>query len=262
MPRVRLIALDLDGTLLEWDKTVLPEVKEALSELAESGVFIATSSGRPYEYQVRVLSENGLGAEAGFPHALIANEQEIYVLKGGRYEPARERNDELERRWGELLPVAMDVVEREAWRLSSLGVEVRVWPGSRSEARARKLCGLLFERGEEARAEERLLRMTLRSSLRCNRHFNLVQVMLREAGKGNSVLFLAGMLGIEPSEVLCVGDASNDVCMLDGSLGFLSATFVTAEREVKEAVRAAGGYVASQPCGRGLLEVLRELSLI
>ncbi len=43
---IRLIALDLDGTLLNAEKTISPRNREALTRAAEAGVTIALASGR------------------------------------------------------------------------------------------------------------------------------------------------------------------------------------------------------------------------
>ena len=46
MEKVSLIALDLDGTLLDDSKEVPPENIRALEEAQESGILVAISSGR------------------------------------------------------------------------------------------------------------------------------------------------------------------------------------------------------------------------
>ena len=256
--KIKLIALDLDGTLLEHDKSVLPEVRIFLSKLVKRGVKITTASGRPFDYQVRILEKNRLGKFSGFPHAIIANEQDIFLLTENDYEPLREHNAFLRKRWEELLPLVKSIVSFELKRLTSMGVKVRKWPDTDEEMLRRKIIGLLFENTYEAVLEEQILKRTLVSSLYCNRHFNLVQIMLREAGKGNAVMKLARIWNIKPNEVLCIGDASNDLSMLNCNLGFIPATFKNAENEVKNEVRRCNGYIASQPCGKGILEILSK----
>ena len=46
MDRIKLICADIDGTLLDDNRRVLPQVKESLRNVAESGVRIALASGR------------------------------------------------------------------------------------------------------------------------------------------------------------------------------------------------------------------------
>lgn len=43
---IRLIAFDLDGTLLNQEKKVDPVTKDALNRLAEQGVFLIPATGR------------------------------------------------------------------------------------------------------------------------------------------------------------------------------------------------------------------------
>ena len=45
---IRLIAFDLDGTLLNQEKKVDPVTKDVLNRLAEQGVFLIPASGRTY----------------------------------------------------------------------------------------------------------------------------------------------------------------------------------------------------------------------
>ncbi|KYH42209.1 MAG: hydrolase [Candidatus Bathyarchaeota archaeon B63] len=65
MIEVDLIAIDLDGVLLERDGTILPAVKRALAEVVKRGVKIATASGRCLKYQVSSLKRNRLGISSG-----------------------------------------------------------------------------------------------------------------------------------------------------------------------------------------------------
>ncbi|MEM2791397.1 MAG: HAD hydrolase family protein, partial [Thermofilaceae archaeon] len=88
-----------------------------------------------------------------------------------------------------------------------------------------------------------------------------IQILHKSAGKGPTLLTLLKVLGIPEGAALCIGDAPNDLSMLDGSYGFMVAAVGNAE-EVKEAVRRAGGYVASRPRGEGVLEVLRAYNLL
>jgi len=75
MLRVKLVALDLDGTLLERDGTILPELRDALIQLSEKGVKVTTASSRFLESQLEFLEPMGLGAKVEVPHALITNDR-------------------------------------------------------------------------------------------------------------------------------------------------------------------------------------------
>ena len=44
---IKLVAIDLDGTLLNKDKIILERTKKALIEASKRGVYVVLASGRP-----------------------------------------------------------------------------------------------------------------------------------------------------------------------------------------------------------------------
>ena len=50
MRKLRMLALDLDGTLLREDKTIGQPTRKLLTELYQAGVEIAFVTGRMYHY--------------------------------------------------------------------------------------------------------------------------------------------------------------------------------------------------------------------
>jgi len=252
---IDLVVFDLDDTIVEKDKIILPSVKQALAELVKRGVRIAANSVASLEHQVWVFERNGL-----FPHFVIANMREIYYLTTSGYKPYVSHNDQMRRLWAEVLIEAKKISDSELQRLTAAGISVR---REEFDEERRGIIGLLFDNIEDAKAEQRYLERMLsqKGLLTCNRHFNLVQIIHAQAGKGNTLKILAEHWNIPPSKVLCVGDATVDLCMLDGRHGFLSATVSNADREVKDAVRSWGGYIASKPCGEGVVEILSKLKL-
>ena len=264
MLRVKLVALDLDGTLLERDGTILPELRDALIQLSEKGVKVTTASGRFLESQLEFLEPMGLGAKVEVPHALITNEQEIYIASAGRYVSLIERNSEIERAWLKAVSKVMDLLRETLSELESMGFKASLWAGE-EEVVQRHLAGLLFEEIREAKEAERYLKNKIkerRLNFKCNRSGRLVQVLLPFAGKGETVKVLAEYWNIEFSKVLCIGDSSHDMDMLDGRYGFIPATVSNADEEIVEVVRRVGGYVSPLPHGRGVLDVLKNFKLI
>ena len=49
MPRIRLVALDLDGTLLNSEKLISPRNLAALAALEERGILMVPITGRPFQ---------------------------------------------------------------------------------------------------------------------------------------------------------------------------------------------------------------------
>lgn len=75
--KIRLVALDLDGTLLTNAKKVTQETIDVLKEAKRRGVYVAASTGRPYcGLPLDILEE------AGITYALTANGAAIYTVPG------------------------------------------------------------------------------------------------------------------------------------------------------------------------------------
>ena len=53
----KLIALDMDGTLLKEDKTISNRTKETIEKAREKGVRVVLASGRPIEGLSKYLEE-------------------------------------------------------------------------------------------------------------------------------------------------------------------------------------------------------------
>lgn len=73
---IKLIALDMDGTLLHNHGTLSKEGMDALAKLRAKGIRVVIASGRPFYSITRILPD------ALFDYAACANGQDIYDAKG------------------------------------------------------------------------------------------------------------------------------------------------------------------------------------
>jgi len=78
--------------------------------------------------------------------------------------------------------------------------------------------------------------------------------------KGAALAELARMIGVPRDHIFTAGDHHNDISMLDGAVAAMPACPANAIDEVKNAVRAAGGYVAEREHGSGVHEALRHFA--
>lgn len=266
MLSIKLIGFDFDGTILEAGGVsgIIPkDAQEVLDEAILRGVKITTASGRPPDEQLGVLEHSNLGAAKGWPHFLITNESQIYFLHGNFYESLESWNSMVRDKWIQLLPLARQILLEELEKLQKSSIKAKRHI-SDEIAKSRNMIDLWFDHVEDARAFEKNLSNRLKTEneeLCCNRNYCLVQILYYRTGKGNTVARLAEHLGLQPENVLVVGDSDNDINMLDGHLGFLSATVSNADPAVKECVAKCGGYVVSQPVSKGFIEIVKKLVL-
>ena len=54
---IKLVAVDIDGTLLTPDKKITPEVKAAVREASQFGVQVVIATGRPVAGVYHLLEE-------------------------------------------------------------------------------------------------------------------------------------------------------------------------------------------------------------
>lgn len=79
---IRLLALDLDGTLTNSEKIITPRTREALMEAQKRGIRLVLASGRPTEGISPLAEELEMGRYGGF--ILSYNGAEIREVGSGR----------------------------------------------------------------------------------------------------------------------------------------------------------------------------------
>ncbi|WP_434360442.1 sugar-phosphatase [Parasalinivibrio latis] len=62
----KLIALDMDGTLLSPDGSISPRTKDAITQARSKGVTVALASGRPLEGMTHYIEELGFNSDKDF----------------------------------------------------------------------------------------------------------------------------------------------------------------------------------------------------
>lgn len=259
--QVGLIALDLDGTILEDGSMIQPEVVTAVRTCRAAGIKIVTASGRPYGFQLAKIREYDL-ARDGFD-GLICDERELYLAdisgdQASPFVPVPSWNDHVHARWRRLVP---DVVRWVAWCLDQAAQDG--WFArkhlSDTEIAARGFGVLALDTEGHAAQLLQNLALHLRDSdprLSCNRNQTLVQICDASVDKGRSLLRLAGDLHVPSDEVLAIGDSENDCSMLDGRYGFQAATVANAAPEATAAVERCGGVISNLAMGAGVVEIL------
>lgn len=229
--RVKLLCLDLDGTLVDPSKQVTPAVRAALARAQEARLSVALATGR-HPFNVEELQDElGLSHDAVcLSGALALRHGEVVFTHGLAYEAAC---------------AAIDAAERCGAYISIAGADFNLTgghidrgPGGVTPAMQRYVaCGSYDELRHEAAAREgRMLKASLHgetpaayekiraalgklSGVEVAQSDKLwVDVTAAGCSKAEGIAALAGAMGYTLDEVAAVGDDENDVASL-GAVG-------------------------------------------
>jgi hydroxymethylpyrimidine pyrophosphatase-like HAD family hydrolase len=242
-PRIRLVALDIDGTLLRGDKTLSPRTRLAIDCARAGGVRLVLVTGRRHPSARRVADDLGgqvplvlhngaLVVEDGSvlrcrPLPRAAALRAIGAGRAAGAEPVLHCGSGGE---GWLL---VDEAARPSGLvghyLERSRAEVRVVPDLAAAVAAEEPIQIMF--GGE-RTEMEALRPVLGTALGRDARIErtvypatgvvLLDVLHPEVGKAEALGFLQVRWGITPSETLAIGDNWNDREMVErAGLGFV-----------------------------------------
>lgn len=265
MSKFKLIAVDLDDTLLSREFQLTDRVKEAVAAVRAAGVQFTISTGRMYRSAVPFARELGLDIPLiTYQGALVKNSLSGEVLL---YRPlplvyAREIINRVHQLGYHLngylddrLLVEHDTPEGRRYAAIS-GVEAEV-VGDLLQFLDRAPTKVLTI------AEESLLdRLSTELTplyagkvhiVKSKPHF--LEFSHPQATKGDALAYLTGYFGVKREEIMAVGDSYNDLEMLEyAGLGVVVAN-------AREDVKKMAGYVTSAPYGEGVVEALEKFVL-
>jgi Cof subfamily protein (haloacid dehalogenase superfamily) len=241
----KLIALDMDGTLLREDKTISKETHRAIQSARAKGVKVVLTTGRPIDGVKRYLKELNLVNEddyaIAYNGALVQNAKTKRVIAQTLmsledvdylYKLSQQLKVNIHAltdyscitpKWSKYSQVEADInqIPLEFVDFNDINKNTTIVkimfidePEYLSEVIA-KLPEEVYEKY---------------SVLRSAPYF--LEFLDRNVNKGAGVGLLAEKLGIKPEEVICVGDAGNDIHMIQ--FAGLGVAMGNAFPEVKE----------------------------
>ena len=235
---IRMVGLDLDGTLLNSQKQLTAHTCSVLARAARQGIVVVPATGRP-----RVGLPEALLTIPGIRYAVVTNGAAVCDLRSGKrlYTNCMPREDAVEilRRtrpmevvqgafigdWGYMESVdrarirELDLVRAmQDYLIASRKVveDLPAYVEARGEAPEKIVINFLKDAEGNARFRQETLEIV--------RHYSGVsfvsggigniEIIRKGAGKGSALLKLGELLGIEASEIMAVGDSENDLDMI------------------------------------------------
>ena len=234
--RVRLIALDIDGTLLSSRFTVSARNRAAIAEATRRGIEVALVTGRRYDFAMPVAQQ------IDSPLIMIVNNGALVRTKDGetrlRHLLAREtavRVLEATQQWRETASVVFDrplanqvVVEKIDLEDGIRGSYYQRNLQFLGEAKPLESCltedpiqVMLAGPLKPMRAAERALRgvqftdeFSLAVTVYESKDFSMMDIINPRISKGATLAEWATRRGVAPQEILAIGDNHNDEEML------------------------------------------------
>ena len=219
----RLVATDLDGTLLHTDGTVTARTREILSAVEELGVTVVFVTGRPIRWMDDLWEHVG-----GHGLAVVSNGGILYDVHARAVRKALTIPTEVSLKVGEILrqevPGTTFAMERLEGFAKEPGFMPRVEPppdlrvGRLEEVVDDTVVKLLARHDEldpepfwaEVESHVGHLLTTTWSSVGA-----LVEMSAAGVSKASTLAMVCRDLGVDPSEVVAFGDMPNDLPMLE-----------------------------------------------
>jgi Cof subfamily protein (haloacid dehalogenase superfamily) len=275
VPAIRLIGIDVDGTLLDSDGHMPPANRDAIHDAVARGIHVALVTGRSYPYarpvaeplplEVSLIVSNG-AIERGMDGTTVARRlldrhvarNVLSVARASRDAAALIFDRDFER---QLIYETMD------WEHPA---RKGYWARNhRRIARSEPLEDALVEdpiqvmfNGDVA-AMRHLARLLREQAPQCSvsiteyerRNFSLLDVTAQTATKGQALAWRAQQLGLTRDQVMAVGDNLNDLEMLE-----YAGTPVVMRNAVDD-LKAKGWHVTGHQNDAGLAQAIVRFAL-
>ncbi len=220
---VRLVATDLDGTLVHSDGSITPRTRDALLAAEASGIAVVFVTGRPLRWTEEVFEHVG-----GHGLAIVSNGALVWDVAGDSVRMTRTIDPEVGLEVCRLVREAMPGTHFAVERLSGIALEPgflerhpipdgarrgtveEIFDGAALKllARHEEMAAQEFwDRAEEVAGELVVITWSSGSTM--------LEMSAAGVTKATTLALLCAERGIAPEEVLAIGDMPNDIALLE-----------------------------------------------
>ncbi len=224
----KLVVLDMDGTLLNSQKEITSNVRDAIKKAKQRGVKVVLASGRPFAGMLPALQTLGLTTEEDYVltcnASLILNAASKAVirsefLKGQDAIELYHLSNQLgvnthaySAKTGLITPKISKYTEHEA---NINGIEINICDFTQLDPEEEMIKVMMIDEAEILTAAINQLPDSLQDKYHMAQSAPFFyEFMSKKSGKANGVAALAAHLGLSNEQVICVGDAGNDLEMI------------------------------------------------
>ena len=267
----KLLVMDIDGTLLGKNGAISAEDRAALARVGGLGMRVSLSTGRVVQACLKIINQLSLdGYHIFFDGALVSNpkeDEEVYV------EPISEESVRQIVDFAHLNEINLEFysadhyfVERETWasdiRRDFYHTPPTVVDISTLWQKERIVKGVLTLLSSEEKARAELIYLQFKDSLSFSwtttpafPGVDFINVIAPGVSKGKALEALASFLEIPLTEVMAVGDGTNDISLLS------TAGLAIAMGGAPDEVKAVADYVTLDVDHSGVAEAINKYLL-
>lgn len=222
---IRLLALDLDGTILADLHTITPRTQATIKAAVEQGVYVSIATGREYDITHKFVQMLGLTTPTiccqggliynGHTGETLSLEGLSVPLAHQLIDLARVRRLALHLYLGETRSYteAATPLSREVF--VAVGAAINEVSDLKEVIISPPVKGLIVHPAEEADALVAELQTAMNAHLTIIRsHPILIEITSAVVSKGRALETLANYFGVPQSEVMAIGDQDNDIEMI------------------------------------------------
>ncbi|MCZ8515556.1 Cof-type HAD-IIB family hydrolase [Paenibacillus filicis] len=243
----KMLAIDIDDTLINDEKQITPGTAQALADALAHGVIVTLATGRMYASARQLASQLKLNVPLiTYQGALVKNALDGRVLYERTVpQSAARKLFEYCERYGLHLQTYLDDVlyvkesnEKAKDYAALSNIPFTVYPAFHELADKAPTKLLIID--EPAKLDD--IALELRELLGQEVHItkskpHFLEIMHREGTKGHALSHLADHFGVELSQVIAIGDSWNDREMLEvAGLGVAMDNAVPALKEIADYV--------------------------
>lgn len=226
---IKLVAVDIDGTLLTDDRKITSQVFEAVQDAKAQGVQVVIATGRPIAGVTHLLNELNLNHQGNY----------VITFNGGLVQDAETGQEIVKSTMSYEDYLEIEFLSRKIGLHMHAITKEGIYTANRDIGKytvheARLVNMPIFYRTPEEMASKEIVKMmmidepdildeaikNIPPSFYDN--YNIVkstpfylEFMLKTVSKGNAIIHLAEKMGLNQSQTMAIGDAENDRAMLE-----------------------------------------------
>lgn len=267
---IKLIALDLDGTLLTSDKTISDENKQAIKEAVAKGIHVVLCTGRPimgirgFLEELDLVSPHHYAVTFNGGLVQVTETEEILAEKTHTLSDVQRIYDEFSRVGLPINPIDLQKVYEPTYPsdnpshypiiIKNLQFEARELDTFLPSHTFNKVVSCCPEEVLDARIEKLSEAFKETVTLLKSRPI-LMEILPSGVDKSFGLKRLCNHLGIEPSEVMTMGDEENDLAMLQW------AGYGVAMENATSEVKAVAKYRTGTNDEHGVAQAIKKYAL-